>query len=249
MLTVLIGLDAAARAKRLAAFASSFEKKNIEVQSYTDVTFNPEHLRSLAGSNSLFGGGTFAIFLSGIADTADGKAELEKLIPVFVESEHQFVLSESSLLATFLKKADSKGALVEQFDKKASVKPPEIFNAFTLTDAYCDRKRSLAWALYRKAIDLGIEPRELHGKIFWAVKMMIIAEGTKTVGDSGLNPFVFGKAKRASANFVPGELSWQMGELAIMFHEALVSGLDLETALEAFILRALEKPQATLTRA
>ena len=70
---------------------------------------------------------------------------------------------------------------------------------------------------------------------------MLVAESAKTAGESGLNPFVYQKAKAGAAKFRPGELAKMAEDLAVMFHESLVSGLDMETALEAFILRALAK--------
>ncbi len=70
---------------------------------------------------------------------------------------------------------------------------------------------------------------------------MLVAGSAKTAPDSGLNPFVYQKAKRGAGNFKEEELQLMATELTLMFHEALVSGLDMETALEAFILRALSK--------
>ena len=36
-------------------------------------------------------------------------------------------------------------------------------------------------------------------------------------------------------------------DLTTLFHEALVSGLDLETALESYLLRSLEKKAVSLS--
>lgn len=240
MLTILVGTDTTRRAVRLDALTLAAKKKGAEVRSYSDIDFDPEEMRALGGSVSLFGG-SFVVVLSNIADTTERRESLEKIIPALVESTHEFILSESSLLAPFLKKATTKGATVETFDSAAKTKKAEVFNTFLLTDAFSDRNRSLAWSLYRKAIDLGVEPRELHGKLFWAVKTLLIAGGAASVTASGLNPFVYQKAKRSASNFAPGELSQIATELTVLFHEALVSGIDLETALEAFLLRALAK--------
>ncbi len=240
MLTVLVGSDKSARHKRQEALLAPFKKSGADVRVYTDVNFNPDDIRALAGGTSLFGD-TIAAVLTGIGDSAEGRDMLEALIPEMAESAHQFIISENALLAPFLKKAESKKGTVEKFDLKDKPKKEEAFNSFLLTDAFGDRKRSLAWPLYRKAIALGVEPRELHGKIFWAVKSMLAAGSAKTAGESGLNPFVYQKAKRSAGNFKEEELQLMATELAVMFHEALVSGLDMETALEAFILRALSK--------
>lgn len=240
MLTVLVGTDTKSRAKRLELLLASERKGGAEVRSYTDVSFDPEALRGLAGSASLFGG-TFAVVVSGIGDVADKRDEFEKLVPVFAGSSHRFILSENALLAPFLKKVTSKGGVIEEFAAPAKGKKAEAFNMFALTDAFGDRNRSLTWALYRKAIETGADPRELHGKLFWVVKSMLAAKGAKTAGESGLNPFVFQKAKAGAVRFADGELERIAVELTTIFHEALVLGIDIETAMESFILKVLTK--------
>ena len=240
MLTVLVGTDTKSRQKRLELLLATAEKSGAEVRAYTDVSFDADALRGLAGSSSLFGG-TFAVVVSGIGDVAEKRDEFEKLIPVFADSPHRFILAENALLAPFLKKVTSKGGVIEEFAGAAKAKKAEAFNMFALTDAFSDRNRSLTWALYRKALETGADPRELHGKLFWVVKSMLAAKASKTAGESGLNPFVYQKAKAGSQRFHDGELERIAVELTIMFHEALVSGIDIETAMESFILKVLAK--------
>ncbi len=239
MLTVLVGTDTAARAKRLAALRAQFEQRGADVRAYTDANWNGEALRELAGASPLFGG-EIAVIVSGIGDRADLRDEAEALLSEFGASSHHFVLAEASLLAPFLKKAEKHGT-VEKTGDILKQKKAEAFNVFALTDAYADRKRSMAWVLYRTAIGAGAEPRELAGKLFWAVKSMLAAAGARSAAESGLNPFVYQKSKRAAANFAPGELERHARELTLLFHETLASGIDLEPALEAFVLRSLAK--------
>ena len=243
MLTVLVGNDSPRRAKRLEALVATIAKKGVEINSFNDVDFDAGAIREIAGSNSLFGS-TPAVVIYGIGDIAEKREELEKIIPALIESPYEFILSESALLAPFLKKVTAKGGVVEEFELKNKIKKAEAFNTFLLTDAFCDRKRAVAWSLYRQAINLGLEPRELHGKIFWAVKAMLTARRSDSAEASGLNPFVYTKTKKSSGNFSVKELEHFAEELAVLFHEALVSGINLETALEAFILRSLEKRPA-----
>lgn len=245
MLTILFGSDTVNRAKRLDVLCAALEKKGTEIATYNDVAFDAETIRGIAGSTSLFGG-TIAVVITGVGDIAEKRDALEKIIPTLVESQHQFIVSENTLPAAFIKKVQAKGGVVEEFDLKNKTKKAEVFNVFLLTDAFSEKNRSLTWSLYRQAITLGLEPRELHGKLFWAVKSMLLAKGSKSAGESGLNPFVYGKAKKSASNFIDGHLERIALELATLFHEALISGIDLETALEAFILRALEKRSTPL---
>ncbi len=240
MLTVLVGNDSAKRGKHLSALLLPYQKNGTDIQPFTDINFDPIVFRNIAESMSLFGG-TSVITLSGIGDIADLRDELEKILPILAESPHEFIISEMSLPAPFLKKAQSKGGVVEKFDLPEKIKKAEAFNSFALTDAFSERKRSVAWALYRKAIDLGVEPRELAGKIFWATKNMMIAKKTAGAGESGINPFVYSKAKEGSKHFADGELEKIAVELTTLFHESMLSGIDFEPALEALLLRSLEK--------
>ena len=239
MLTVLVGNDTAKRAKRLDALLTILQNDGAKITSISDISFDVDSLRTVAGSSSLFGGKT-AVVIYGVGDVAEKRDALERILPELADSPNQFIISENALLAGFLKKAE-KGGMVEKFELKVKPTKAEVFNTFALADSFTERNRSLTWSLYRKAIDLGLESRELHGKIFWAVKAMLAARSAKSPIDSGLSPFVYSKSKKGSANFKDGELESITTELATLFHEALVSGIDLETAMEAFILRALAK--------
>jgi hypothetical protein len=86
-----------------------------------------------------------------------------------------------------------------------------------------------------------VEPREIAGKIFWATKNMLIAKKTSGAGESGINPFVYQKAKTGSKNFSDNELEKIAVDLTTLFHESMLSGIEFEPALEALLLRSLEK--------
>lgn len=248
MLTILVGTDKERRAKRLDALLSPFRKNKAEIRTYTDVSFSPSELEVLAGSATLFGGHG-AVVLSSVADDTEKRDQLEKLLPVLAESSEQFIISESSLLAPFIKKAKSAGTEVETFESKINAKKPEVFNTFLLTDAFCAGNRKLTWALYRKGISAGLDARELHSKIFWAVKTMLVAESASSAKESGLHPFVYGKAKASAKNFPSGELKRVAIDLTKLFHDTMHDGLDLENTFEAFLLKSLgaATPQGKLS--
>ncbi len=117
MLTVLVGLDKGARAKRLEALLAPRVKNGEDVRTYTDVNFSMDEIHAVAGNSSLFGG-TFVYVITGVGDNADGRDMLESLIPELAGSPHQFILSENALLAPFLKKVETKKGTVEKFDLK-----------------------------------------------------------------------------------------------------------------------------------
>ena len=241
MLTVLFGSDTDARSKKLESLLADFVKQGVAIDRYNDVHFSTELVRSLAVNTSLFGEAAVVV-LYDIADSAPRRDELESVLEEMAVSSNQFFITEHNLLVGFVKKAESAGALVLKFDSKIPKKKPiEAFNTFAITDAYCERKRSLAWPLYRKAIDLGGEPRAIASQIFWAIKSMLLAAESKSPAESGLSPFVYQKAKVGAAHFTRGELFDSLNEVTKLFHDSLLHGTNIEYTLESFILRSLEK--------
>lgn len=238
MLTILLGQNLEARGARLEGILSKERDAGNDVALYTDVNFNKDEIVFSANSVSLFGKKNIFV-LTGICDNSETRAELEELLPLMCESSENFILCEKVILAPFMKKVAKLGATVENFEETKSVKK-ENFNPFALTDAYCDKKRSLAWAIYREGISTGIDPHELHGKIFWATKNMIITKLAKTVAESGINPYVYAKTKKSAEKFTLEELQKNLITLANLFHDTMVSGINLETSLESFVLRSLE---------
>ena len=85
MLTVLVGLDTNARAKRLETLLAPMRRHGADIRTYTDVNFSVDAVRDTAQSQSLFGD-TIVSVLSGVADTAELRDAVESLIPVLVES-------------------------------------------------------------------------------------------------------------------------------------------------------------------
>jgi DNA polymerase III delta subunit len=238
MLTVLVGQNVDARAKHLEKILTLEREKENAVVFYNDVNFNKEEIIFSAQSVSLFGKKTTYV-LSGIYDNTEKRNDLENILKDISESEEHFILSEKSLLAPFVKKLTTLKVKIEKLDD-TKVEKKEVFNVFALTDAYCDKKRGMAWAIYRAGISSGVDAYELHGKIVWAIKNMILVKKTSSPVESGLHPYVYGKTKKAAENFSIEVLQKNIQVLSILFHEALFSGLNLETSLESFILKSLE---------
>lgn len=239
MLTVLLGTDTTRRQKRLEALISKERTAGADIRTYSDVSFDPFELRSLAENVSLFGQ-PLVVVITGIGDIAETRDEFLSVAESLHASRDQFILSENAVPAAFQKGIKALGVAIESFDAIAK-KKEDPSGGFALTDAYSARKRSQAWALYRAGISAGAAPREIHGKLFWNVKTMLLAQMTKTANEAGVHPFVYGKAKTAAKNFSQTELQQALADLTVLVHDSILSGVDLEPALEAFILRSLEK--------
>ncbi len=242
MLIVLLGTDTARRQKRLEALIAKERAAGADVRTYSDVSFDQYELRSLAENVSLFGP-SLTVVISGIGDVAETRDEFLPIAEVLHASRNQFILSENVLPAAFQKGMKTIGVSIESFEGPVK-KKEDPSGGFALTDAYSARKRSQAWALYRAGISAGAAPREIHGKLFWSIKTMLLAQTTKTADEAGVHPFVYGKAKTAAKNFSQTELQQSLKDLTAMVHKSMFANGDLESALEAFILRSLEKTQA-----
>ena len=236
MLTVLYGTDTQRRHARQETLVAPLVKKGAQHSSFSDTSFDVDALRTIAEQSSLFGD-VAVVTISGIGDNAELRESFLGIAKGLAESSQIFILSEPALLAPFIKSVTTAGASVEKFE--GVKKKAETFNSFLFTDAYSARKRSQAWSIYRAAISAGVAPREIHGLLFWCIKNMLLAESSPNAESAGLHPFVYGKAKTAAGGFPKGELSRLLVETCALVHEATYGGLDLETAMEAFILRSL----------
>ncbi len=169
---------------------------------------------------------------------------LEKIEDV-ARSPNIFIVAESSVDKISLKKIEKHAQKVQEFIDKKSEFSKEIgkgkndFKIFDLADALGSRDKKTLWMLYRRAIDSGKVPEEIHGILFWQVKNLMIATRTTTVPQSGLNPFVFSKAKAYAQNFSTTEVAQLMEEMVTIYHDAHRGLHDFETALEAFILERI----------
>ena len=111
------------------------------------------------------------------------------------------------------------------------------FNIFALADAVGARNGLKAWAIYRSAVDAGLEPENVIGTLFWQAKSMVAASRCSTAAEAGLSPFVFSKAKSAAKNYSPAELQNMMTDLISIYHDSHRGLVDGESAVERFFLK------------
>ncbi len=240
MLTVLLGQDVNKRLEKQNELISRFQNKNYEIIEMTDASFDFLLLKEIAGSAGLFGGQK-ACLIKGLEEDKEKLEEFFEDIKVISDSNTEFVLSVSKLTAPYVKKIEKAEARIVETGDTKKEKTYEAFNVFNLTDAFSARNRSQTWALYRSAIDAGLDPRELAGKFFWATKTMIVSKNSGNAKESGLHEFVYKKAKSNAGNFKDGELEKISYELTKVFHDSMIESYDLEVALEALVLRMLAK--------
>ena len=103
--------------------------------------------------------------------------------------------------------------------------------------AVSSRDKKRAWMLLQHARMCDVGAEEIHGTIFWQVKMMLVCKDANSAEQAGVKPFVFGKSKRGANSFTTEELRMLSGNLVHAYHEAHRGGMPLYDALETLILR------------
>jgi DNA polymerase III delta subunit len=211
-------------------------------------TIIDEHL----GGQGLFSN-KYIIFLDRVAVEDEIKEKLVEMLPVMKESQNIFIVSEGKVNAELTKAFEKHGDKIVMTDEsvlgvKAGASSgwggeagagfaKKEFNIFSLADALGARDRFKAWSIYRQAIQNGLESESILGTLFWQVKSMVLASGAKSAGESGLNPFVFSKAKKYSANYSGQELKGLLERLIILYHDGHRGLVDLELGTEKFLLK------------
>lgn len=114
-------------------------------------------------------------------------------------------------------------------------KEEAAFNIFSLSDGLFAKDKKQFWLLYQRALAAGTEPEEMHRILFWGTKQLALANVYSSATAAGMSSFVYGKAKRALANWKEEEIARLAERLTDMLQESR-RGEEWEILLEKFIL-------------
>lgn len=180
--------------------------KNLRVVRITDA-----HARADLEA-ALQGGGLFAekraVVLSHIYENDDLRDLLSEQIPRMAKSDEMFFVLEGSLDAPTRKSIEKYAAEFARFDAKKAAKAETIFS---LANALQSGKKKELWIGYQRELQAGKAPEAIHGVLFWAAKQYVMRSDSD-------------RARTLVA------------ELAELPHEARRQGVELEYALEQFVL-------------
>ncbi len=216
-------------------FLDTYEEKGIRVEYIGPELCSEDFLRDRVSAQSLFGGTTASDIT--LFDTPSEKAGALDALLVYAEalaqSDNVFVVIEQKLLAapTKILKAHA-----EKFIEIKDAAEGERFNVFALADALARRDKKALWVLLQQAVHAGISAEELSGTLMWQIKSMRLAARTQTAEEAGLKPFVYTKAKRATAKFTHEEIDTLGRSLIALYHDARLGKRDMDIALERFVL-------------
>ncbi|MBI4087000.1 hypothetical protein HY416_03415 [Candidatus Kaiserbacteria bacterium] len=235
MLYVFSGPDAIATRARAHEFLDVQEEKDARVERIDADICTADLLRDRSGAQSLFvsPGATEVILLDTPSERADALDAVVALAQALAESPNIFVLLEGKLLAPQAKELKK---YAEQYEEVAGSAPGERFNVFALADALARRDKKSLWVLLLRAQHAGLSSEEIIGTLFWQIKTMRLAAKTKNADEAGLKPFVYTKSKRGAQIFKPGELDLLSRSLVSLYHDAHLGKLDIDLALERWVL-------------
>ena len=134
--------------------------------------------------------------------------ELDKqTAQILQDSQHLFIFEVDSLLAPQKKVITNSGALLHEIEKIPKKTKAEN-NPFVITDALWMRNKKVVWLEYIKSIDAGEYPEAILGRIFWALKLLVLVlrYPEKKDTDLHISPFVFKKIKSAQKLYTLDEV-------------------------------------------
>lgn len=153
-------------------------------------------------------------------------------------SDNLFIVIEEKILKKEKTLFEKTGAVMEEY--KLPPKPkydPNVFNTFSLSDAFADKNVKQLWLLFQEALRRNIAPEEIHGVLWWQVKNMRLVDEEKT--NPGLHEFVYGKTQKALKNYTKEKLVCLAERFVRAYHEARQGKRDLAHELEKIILGEL----------
>jgi DNA polymerase III delta subunit len=238
MLYFLYGNDTdKARARAVSLVSDLRQKKpDAAVFKMEGDSFDRFKLEELISGQGLFEN-RHIVLLSRIFDNVEAKTFLLSRLKEIADSKNIFILRENALAKTEAEQLKKIATRHQEFVKKSVIAPAKNkFNIFSLADALARRDRKSLWLLYQQALANNVSPEEVHGVLFWKIKVIAAAAAAKTAAPPGQKPFVFNKAKKAAANFAPGEIGRLSAAFVSVYHAAHTGGSDLAVGLEKIIL-------------
>lgn len=181
------------------------------VNRITDAHSEDDIAAALRGGG-LFGGPEVAFF-----DNVLGNSTLAKILFDGLAERQEsglVVVYERAPLAEAKKALEKRADESRVFPRVVARKEPD--RVFDIADALKKKDKKLAWVALVRELRVGKAPEALHGVLFWAAKDL------------------FQKSKEGSEARRRAEVL--LLELAALPHEARRSGVELDYALEAFVL-------------
>ncbi len=206
MLYFLSGTDISKARARLAAVLERVAKKT-EVIRVTDAHTMNDLIAALSGGG-LFGGER-TVVLDNVLLNVEMRDRVLGQLKTLRDSADTFYIYEAVLDAATRRSIEKYAETTEKFELVKTAKKDN--SIFELANALQRGKKKDLWVGYQREIAAGKAAEAIHGALFWGAKQMLLRENST-------------KARGFVAT------------LAELPHEARRKGVELEYALEHFVL-------------
>ena len=181
MLYVFYGTDTAQAGEKARSLVESLRAKRPDA-AYEKIdgdSWDVSVLQSHLGGQGLFSN-KYIVFIDRVTENKNAKEELAEHVPAMQESPNIFILYEGKVLTELKKALEKHAEKIVVVDEKKTAGGSSFFgrgsgdgpNIFALADAVGKRDAVRAWALYRQAVDGGIESEAIIGMLFWKAKSL-----------------------------------------------------------------------------
>lgn len=232
MIYLMHGTDMEKAREKTRALTDALQKKKPDALFYRITTGNfiENPIASLVAGQGLFAS-KYIVFYDNIFESKDAKEEIVESLKDIKESENIFIFLEKDIDKKTLDKMAKHAEKVQEYTASEKAKKKE-YNPFAISDALLSKDKRSLWMLLLEAKKKGNAAEEIHGIIWWQVKSLKLAMVSKDAKEAELSPFVYGKAKAASAGFKSEQVDDMLSDLVAMYHDAHRGEKDLWLEME-----------------
>ncbi|MFA5987092.1 MAG: hypothetical protein WC797_00350 [Candidatus Paceibacterota bacterium] len=242
MIYLLYGKDGESSLKRYLALIEATKKSlpGAVAVNFNSGNFDADEFLQIAHGKGMFCQANI-ISCNGLLEKKDHARFLSSKIMDLANSPNVFIFREGDLDDAAMVNFKNAGAKVEKFNESfVARKGGELFNMFSISDAFGARDRKKLWVAYQKMLAAGIEGEEALWKIIWQIKMILFVTNADLSSAATkklkFSPFVLDKSRSFSKNFKADELKGMYWKLLNIFHLARRGEIDMEVATERFVM-------------
>ncbi len=235
MIYLIHGTDTHKSRKKLHELLEQAKKKRPEAELFKITTENWDENRfeELLVSQGLFEQ-KYTVVLDNLFEKKDYKNYVLNKITEMSQSDQIFLILESGVDATTLKKLEKNAKQVQEFKLTESKKTDS--KIFSITNGLVEKDKKNLWVDYISFLSKGVGPEEIHGIFFWQVKNMLLASLAGSQKETGLAPFPYKNALSGSRKYKTEELREMSLGLVDMTHQVRTGKGELPILLEKWIL-------------
>ena len=194
-------------------------------------TYEPGMFADLIEGVSLFGD-TYVYVIDTPSLSTDMYADVIAYTEQLNASAHTCIVLEDTLLAAEKKKWQKHASVFEEYKRMGN----ERFNTFALADTLARKDKKALWLTLNEARMHKIAAEECIGILWWQLKSLLLAAKTDSAEAAGMKSFPYNKAKRSLTHFKDGEVAALAKGLITLQHDARRGIVELDTALEEWVL-------------